>query len=322
MTSPVLIVTYARSSGLIRLLESCASAGVKRFYVAIDGPRNQLSLDEQALMKNYLAHFQMNSAIEVEIWWRTENLGPAVSVLTAINWFFRNENEGIILEDDLEPEPDFFRFAEASLASYQDSENVWIISGSRLIEPVSENPKGAWSNYPMTWGWATWANKWEMMYRELLSEPRASLTSIFDRRANYWDIGAKRSKAGLIDAWDLPLASAQFRLKKLTLIPPVNLIRNVGFDSQATHTFSDKFPLNIPTFELPTSNQRLEIPSSSRTFDYDRKLGEQVYRITLKHSLLRVWSILTDKYVFKSIYELPLTKRIERVLIPNFPKAP
>jgi hypothetical protein len=173
----------------------------------------------------------------------------------------------------------------------------------------------------MTWGWATWAHKWELMYRELLSTPRTSLLSFFNRRANYWDIGAQRSKAGLIDAWDLPLASAQFRLKKLTLIPPVNLIKNIGFDSQATHTTSDIFPLNILTFELPSNYQQLEM-QSPKTFDYDQKLEEKVYRISTKHSLLRIWAFFSDRLFFKSIYESPLAARIERVLIPNSPKAP
>ncbi len=321
MTSPVLIVTYARSAGLIRLIESSLKSGVKSFFIAIDGPRNQFALSEQAIMKKYLENFQLDLSLEVNIWWRKENLGPAVSVLSAINWFFENVSEGIVLEDDLEPEDDFFKFANLSLLNYRDVDNVWIISGSRLIEPFSENPVSTWSNYPMTWGWATWANKWQLMYRELLSQPRASLANIFDRRSNYWDIGAKRSKGGFIDAWDLPLASAQFRLKKLTLIPPVNLIRNVGFDSQATHTISDQFPLNIPTFQLPMDYQHPKIPTS-KMLDYDSKLEDEVYRITIKHSLLRVWSFFTDRFLLKLIYELPLVKRIEVLKTPNVTTTP
>jgi hypothetical protein len=322
MKPPVLIVTYARSGGLIRLLEDCASAGITKFYVAVDGPRSDLVLDQQRIMREFLANFEKDSSLNVNVWWRNENLGPAVSVLTAINWFFGNEEEGIILEDDLEPEPDFFKFAEANLAAYRESENIWIIAGSRLIDPNSEFSEALWSLYPMTWGWATWANRWQLMYQELLSTPKTSWRNWFDRRANYWDVGSRRSKAGYIDAWDLPLASAQFRLKKLTLIPPVNLIRNIGFDAQATHTVSNNFPLNVPTFKLPVKFNQLEMPKKLRGLDYDIDLEQKVYFIALKHSLLRVWSNFTDKYFLKLIYGLPLEERLKSVLIPKSSTAP
>ena len=41
MKYPVLIVTYARPEGLRRIIEAAQEAGVTRFYVAIDGPRNK-----------------------------------------------------------------------------------------------------------------------------------------------------------------------------------------------------------------------------------------------------------------------------------------
>jgi len=322
MKPPVLIVTYARSAGLIRLLEECAGAGITKFYVAIDGPRTDLALDQQRIMREFLANFEKDSSLNVNVWWRNENLGPAVSVLTAINWFFGIEEEGIILEDDLEPEPDFFNYAEATLAEYRKSENVWIIAGSRLIAPNSEFSEETWSLYPMTWGWATWANRWHLMYQELLSTPKSSWRNWFDRRANYWDVGSRRSKAGYIDAWDLPLASAQFRLKKLTLIPPVNLIRNIGFDSQATHTVSNSYPLNVPTFKLPIKFNQNAMPKRLKNLDYDNALEQKVYFIALKHSLLRVWSNFTDKYFLKLIYSLPLEERIKSVRIPKSSTAP
>ena len=322
MKPPVLIVTYARSGGLIRLLEGCASAGIRKFYVAVDGSRSQESLEEQKVMRDYLASFQKNSDFEIEVWWRTENLGPAVSVLTAINWLFSHEEVGVILEDDLEPNLDFFEFVDKGLTKYQGSDNVWIISGSRLVDPDSKLGSAAWSLYPMTWGWATWASKWDQMYKELLSEPVCLWRNWFNRRANYWDIGSKRSKASFIDAWDLPLASAQFRLKKLTLIPPVNLVRNVGFDSQATHTLSNQFPLNVPTFKLPLNFNYPIFPKILRKLLYDLDLDVKVYSISQKHSFLRIWSYFTDRYYFKSIYPNSLKQRIGRVVIPKSSKAP
>ena len=322
MKPPVLIVTYARSAGLIRLLEECTDAGITKFYVAVDGGRSEKSFNEQKIMRDYLAIFRRNPNFHVEVWWRSENLGPAVSVLSGINWLFQFEDNGIILEDDLEPNSDFFEFVDKGLAKYESSENVWIIAGSRLVEPDSKIGVASWSRYPMTWGWATWANKWELMYKELLSEPKALWRDWFNRRANYWDIGSRRSKKSLIDAWDLPLASAQFRLKKLTLIPPVNLIRNLGFDSQATHTLNDQFPLNVPTFRLPVNFNYPNAPKVVNKLPYDLDLDKRVYSISKKHCFLRIWAYLTDKHYFKSIYPDSLKRRIAGVLIPKSSKAP
>lgn len=316
MTPPVLIVTYARSLGLIRIIEICVSAGVKKIYVAVDGPSSDLSKNEQKAMKNFLSGAENKFDIHLKVWWRTSNLGPAVSVLTAIKWFFKSESEGVILEDDLIPDTSFFAFAKEGLERYRSNEEIWIIAGSRLIDPDSQKNETSWSKYPMTWGWATWSSKWESMQKELLSNSKPPIRNLFNRRANFWDTGSKRSRLGFIDAWDLPLASAQFRMNKFTLIPPVNLIRNIGFDLQATHTFANIYPLDIQTYSLPNEFNFQNQPENKISLQYDLQLDRKVYSIRFRHTLLRILSPFKDKLMLKRIYNESLAHRVAKVELP------
>ena len=53
-------------------------------------------------------------------------------VSSAISWFFNNVDEGIILEDDCLPHPDFFYFCEQLLDKYRNDKRIWCITGNNI----------------------------------------------------------------------------------------------------------------------------------------------------------------------------------------------
>ena len=52
----------------------------------------------------------INWEADIKTLYHKKNNGCMKGVSSAINWFFDNEDEGIILEDDCVPHPDFFPF--------------------------------------------------------------------------------------------------------------------------------------------------------------------------------------------------------------------
>lgn len=314
---PVLIVTFARLDGLERLVSSGLAAGIRDFYVAIDGPRNEAHKNLQKQMQIYLDDMRERHGINIHVWHRDKNLGAAVSVLTAINWFFSKEEAGFILEDDLELSKDFFPFATRALNSYKDNSDVWLIAGSRMIQEDLNPINSEWSHYPMIWGWATWATKWKEMYRNLIEIEDPRFRDFFQKRSNFWFVGASRSKRGLIDAWDIPLAYAQFRTRKFTVIPPVNLVTNIGFDSNATHTSGDFYPLNHPHSTLMANMSLSTTFSHTKADAYDKNLDSKLFKIKFWHAFLRLYRPFLDILKSRKMNLGSLALRVNKVTLPE-----
>jgi hypothetical protein len=314
---PALIVAFAREDGLERLVTIGITAGVKKFYVAIDGPKNEFHRASQSRMHSYLERVREVEKVDVQIWQREENLGAATGVLTAINWFFKKEEAGFILEDDLIPSIDFFNYATFALDTYKNNPEVWLVAGSRMNPESKDLPISEWSYYPMIWGWATWAHKWDVMSIKLITINQPSLRTFFDRRVNFWWAGAVRARRGLVDAWDIPLAYAQFREKKLTVIPPVNFVTNVGFDSNATHTSGAVFPLNHPVGNLKSDLRFSSFINHQDAQNYDQVLEKTLFNIRFHHSFLRLYGPLLDFLKSRTVLRESLRTRLDRVKIPN-----
>jgi hypothetical protein len=76
-----------------------------------------------------------------------------VAIITAIDWFFESEPQGIILEDDLLVKSDFFDFVARGLDEFRNDASVWMISGDQFLPKDLESSKVSWSYYPLIWGW-------------------------------------------------------------------------------------------------------------------------------------------------------------------------
>lgn len=314
---PALIITYARPDGVSRLLDICHSVGLRKVYIAIDGPSNFAVLQKQLEILKVIEGFQERGSLEIHVWQRSQNLGAAVSVISAVDWFFLNEKSGFILEDDLVPSSDFFRFASDGLTKFELNEEVWMISGSRLVPTAKDQRESEWSCYPMIWGWATWGVRWQIMRRTFTQTDRSRIRYFFSAKYNFWFIGSKRAKLGLVDAWDIPLAFSQWSQSKFSIIPPVNLVTNVGFDAEATHTSGDVFPLNHPSQSLPADYFLTELPSLVSPNSLDSALERTLFRISLRHRALRLYAGLANRVWHRSRKLGDLDVRLSRVVLPD-----
>jgi hypothetical protein len=241
--TPVLFLGFNRPDLARVVLARLRETGVKNLYVALDGPRSG-NINDLALCKS------MNDLID-EIDWtekkhvlkRTENLGCGKAVKEAISWFFQDVDRGIIVEDDCLTDPTFFFFCEEMLERHHANSRVWTITGNSLIPGSLEHSNTHFfSKYLGIWGWATWRRSWEKYDFELASISEnewknlvlASCENAVESR--YWIHILELMLRGEIDTWDFQLQFSAWKDKGLHLTSSRNLVENLGFRGDATHT--------------------------------------------------------------------------------------
>jgi hypothetical protein len=283
-TLPCLIIAYRRIEGVKNILRNLQASGVKRIFLAIDGPRNNIDTAVQQEIVSWANSFALNYGLDLRILCQKKNLGVAVGVISAIDWFFSIESFGVIIEDDLEISEDFLDFVLQSRHQILSNKDVWMISGDQFFPNATDGKSAVFINYPLVWGWATSSAKWQEIKNSILSPRSYSLKLIFSPVLSFWWSGARRVWDGSVDTWDIPLAYEMILNKRLTVTPPLNLIRNFGFDANAAHTLVEKFPLNFPIASFDSNKQSLDFYfSKSDSESMNKRLEKYVFGVSWFH---------------------------------------
>ncbi len=310
---PVLIISYSRPNGVKNLIETCIKNGVLDLYVAIDGPKTGSDGSLQNEIYQIALSFSAVKDLNIKILRRRRNLGVGVGVITAIDWFFSYEKFGHILEDDLRVDSGFFDFSREALAKFTGDKNIFVISGTEITGDNGASNSANWCNYPMIWGWSTWADRWTEMRHALLGRKRAKFPSFSSAKHNFWAIGANRVLDGKVDTWDTPIAAEFFTNRWMCLIPPRNLVSNLGNDENASHTFEGSHGLNLPIAKLTGIVDFDKRFNESDIRKYNEQLERVVFNIQRKHALLPIYSRLKDRGTYKQA-NIPLAERLDCAL--------
>lgn len=257
-TPSVLLLAFNRPDLARKVFAAIRAAQPARLFIAVDGAREQKA-GEAALVAETrnLAHL-VDWPCEVHTRFLEENLGCKQAVSTAINWFFQHVEEGVILEDDCEPNASFFVFCARMLALYRCDERVGMVSGNNFRPESEWRDEGhEFSRFTFIWGWATWRRAWRRFDASLGGWPRLEadgwLVERFRRpeAAKRWREIFDRCHSGASDTWDYPWTYTCWRAGFWSVVPPCNLVSNIGFDSRGTHTMStDGNRARLPTREL------------------------------------------------------------------------
>ncbi len=240
LTTPVLFLIYKRPETTKRVFEAIRKAKPPRLYVAADGSRADKSGEAEKCEEVRRIATAVDWDCEVKTLFREENLGCGKAVSSAITWFFENEEEGIILEDDCLPSQSFFWFCEKLLERYRGDERVMHIGGTNKGISFEEEYSYFFSKYVQIWGWATWRRAWEKYdvkikkwnkIKEKLEDYYGSAREVYVRRKQFHSV-----YSGNIDAWGYQWNFACLINWGLSILPAINLISNLGFCDEATHT--------------------------------------------------------------------------------------
>ncbi|MDX1416596.1 MAG: hypothetical protein R3293_20520 [Candidatus Promineifilaceae bacterium] len=271
LQTPILFLAFNRPDTTHKVFNVIRQVKPPRLYAAVDGPRlNTVGEVEKVSQVRDLIQNSIDWNCEVKTLYRNNNLGCRRAVSSAITWFFEHEEEGIVLEDDCLPNPTFFRFCQELLHKYRFDSRVMMISGNNFqYSRKRTNYSYYFSRYSHIWGWATWRRAWKLYdkdlsyWREL--QQGDYLADIF-RGDEYaipsWEKIFRTVYAGNIDTWDYIWTLSSWMQNGLSITPNLNLVSNIGFGINATHTKADagvqanmtshamEFPLNHPPFVI------------------------------------------------------------------------
>lgn len=265
LNTPVLFIVFNRMDTTKKVFKSIKDAQPKRLFISSDGARTEVDgeKDKVGLIRSYLLE-NIDWDCQVETLFQEENKGCKYAVSEAIDWFFSNVEKGIILEDDCLPHASFFNYCEVLLNRFENDLRIWHIAGNNFISPWERNADYSYyfSYYGSIWGWATWKDRWEKYSVDMEHYHEIKEKDYF------WDVFGNREEAEFrvknfeeikqgLDTWDFQWAYIRFINSGLSIVPKKNLVKNLGFGSDATHTFSSndaRADMDIFDLELPLRN--------------------------------------------------------------------
>ncbi|AKD05715.1 nucleotide-diphospho-sugar transferase [Pontibacter korlensis] len=272
MHTPVLLIIFNRAHTTQKVFERIRQVKPKKLYVAADGPRPHVGTDAERCAETRRIVEQVDWDCEVKTLFQEQNLGCGVAPSRSISWLFEHEETGIILEDDCIPSKSFFWFCQELLDKYKQDTRIMHISGNNYLDGWRRDSDYSYyfSDKVNSWGWATWRRAWQLYDFNLANYPelknKGYLNGIF---LNKFEEKYRLSKLEETftniqkgDVWDYQWEFTVYSNSGLCIVPEVNLVRNIGFGEDATHTFNlhDKkakvheeeidFPLRHPTFVI------------------------------------------------------------------------
>lgn len=296
----ILLIAFNRPETTQEVFNRIRIAKPARLYIAADGPRLNRPDDVEKCKQVRAIKENVDWDCIVKTRYSEKNHGCKKGVVSAINWFFDNEEEGIILEDDIIPDESFFPYCAEMLNLYRNHENIKAVLGFNL------NGQGVKSDshfiyegfYP--WGWATWRRAWiqydpdnyDIDKLKALQKTRKSHKYLIDTV----DLNLRLIKRGLLDTWDYQFMYMMICKNGYSVAPYANLIKNIGIDG--AHSSA-----NILDFDYGLLN--INNISLNANFSIDEKMN-QLFLLEHRQASKIIWfkNVLLNINLYKIIRNL------------------
>lgn len=250
LRTPVLLVIFNRPDTTKMVFDAIRQARPPRLYIAADGPRPGVEDDitKCAEARKIVSDIDWNC--EVKTLFRDTNLNCGLGPSSAFTWFFEQEEEGIILEDDCLPSSSFFLFCQELLERYRHDTRIMHIGGNNFLNGWQHDPDYSYyfSRSGHIWGWATWRRAWKLYDFEITLYEKIRRKGYFNTfflsplekfyRLKKFDLTV--AKRGRLDWWDYQWDFARYIHSGLAIVPQQNLVKNLGFGTDATHTINGR----------------------------------------------------------------------------------
>jgi hypothetical protein len=268
--TPIVFMVFNRPELTRRVFRRIAEVKPLHLLVIADGPRSDRPGESELCEQVRAILTQVDWPCTVQTNFSPTNLGCRNRIITGLNWAFEQVEQAIILEDDILPDLSFFPFCEEMLARYADDHRISMIGGFNALEEALDTKDSYYySHLSHIWGWATWRRSWARYDEHLThwSEIKAAdlLRNVFPQpdRIRFWTRIFDQMHNGTgPNTWDFQWVYSNLINNALSVTPRINLVENIGFGPDATHTVdaahapSSKkgalaFPLHHPVAILP-----------------------------------------------------------------------
>jgi hypothetical protein len=298
---PILIIGYNRPEFMKSLLDIVSNWQFSKLYISIDGPKSPEDYKDVEEVQKLIMNHQISKNQNIRF--IQKNLGCKDHVLDALKWFYSNEESGIVLEDDCLPDDSFYIYSKTMLNEFKGEQKILMIAGTNFKEQSKSANSPIFSVFPHVWGWASWKDRIEE-YLKTVHEPiTTNPVEAFKNTKGfglyhsiYWMLIALNMKYKKIDTWDYQLSLFAFRKKLYTIVPPVNIVENIGFNHKSTNFFF-KVNSNIQQKKYSINIQSLPNPTVKQDLEYDHNFVTTIIRSNyITTSLKFLITLLFPKY--------------------------
>ena len=221
-------------------------------FIYADGGKNENDWECVHEVRKFVHDFTLRSRFKsTTIVESNKNKGLASSIITGVSEVIKTYGKVIVLEDDLITAKNFLQFMNDCLTFYEKNEKVWSICGSSYnLSSLSDYPYDVFACYRGgSWGWATWADRWEMVdwevsdYKSFLKDRKRK--RLFRRGGQDMVQALKRQMEGETDSWAIRWCYQESKENMFTIMPSVSLISNIGWGTRGTHCDVDRFHIKM-----------------------------------------------------------------------------
>ncbi len=285
MNTPILFLLFNRPDKAKIVFERIKEAQPNKLFIAADGPRSGKEGEANLCEKTRKVVLDaIDWPCEVHTLLRNKNLGCKLAVSSAIDWFFKHVEEGIILEDDCLPDPSFFQFCSTLLERYRDDEKVMMISGCNLHSEKNPESSYYFSRYGHIWGWATWRKAWQHydITMKNWSEYKAS-----GRMEAFLSKSALKKRTAIfngclsenISTWDMQWTFTRWNQNGISVVPSTNLILNIGSVGIHMKPYDPCLSVQLTSLPFPLSHPENKNINTESDHRHEQSIGRNPFQV-------------------------------------------
>ena len=251
----ILLLGFNRPDLLLAAITRIKGHGYSNLWIAIDGPRLGNDRDKSGCRScGKIAKKEQVNQAKRHI--SSRNRGCRDGVIEGIDWFFSNNKEGIILEDDVEITLDYIEIMVGMLEHYRKDKDIWsICSHCDPVDAGGDDKDLIFYKSDLCrvgYGWASWDDRWKDHQEWLIrsrNEGRIKTFMKMPRQVRTKDFCLKiyACRKGHMDAWDYEWNLSHLRNRGKSVTPLALCGTNHGFREDGTHTHSCQPPWTTAT---------------------------------------------------------------------------
>lgn len=256
LSTPVALLIFNRPNTTEKVFEAIRQAKPSKLLVVADGPRANREGEAEKCAAARAIINRVDWKCDVMRNFSDVNLGCKKRVSSGLDWVFSEVEEAIILEDDCVPTQSFFHFCQHLLEYYRHDERIMHISGNNFQKHTSNKYSYYFSKYNHVWGWASWRRAWKYYDIDMKTWQEYKrldlMNSIFDNpyEQTYWIERFDETFSNFVNSWAYRWTYTCWIQGGLSITPNTNLVSNIGFGTEATHTKNDSPWANLTTNDI------------------------------------------------------------------------
>ena len=286
LNCPVLFIAFKRPKETKKILKIILNQKPSKLYIFQDGPKKEFSREDLInYQKTHEAIQSLSNKKNITNFFFKKNIGPISIGDKILRRIFKREKKIIVIEDDTVPKKKIFSFCDILLRKYAKEKKICQISGCNLVNGTNQKLKSIkedsyfFSKYPHLWGWATWKDRWIGQYDLKMRDWEKNKNIFFNLKTlntnekKYFKHIFGRTLKGK-EPWDMPWLYLNLLKSRLTIVPKVNQIRNIGYKENPTGKSAKKFRnLTYSNINFP-----LKFPKKiKQNLEYDEFLHKSFY---------------------------------------------